>query len=72
VDRQPPLGIITGVLVFLSGLQDIFVRRLRPDLTGRDIDAAPEAEWIAISRMPASSSRSTGKARSIAAGPLPR
>ena len=48
MDRQPPLGIITGVLVFLSGLQDVFDRRLRPDLTGRDIDAAPDAEWIAL------------------------
>ena len=48
MDRQPPLGIITGVLVFLSGLQDVFDRRLRPDLTGRDIDAAPDAEWIAF------------------------
>jgi hypothetical protein len=48
MDRQPPLGIITGVLVFLSGLQDVFDRRLRPDLTGRDIDAAPDAEWIAV------------------------
>ena len=48
MDRQPPLGIITGVLVFLSGLRDVFDRRLRPDLTGRDIDAAPDAEWIAL------------------------
>jgi hypothetical protein len=48
VDRQPPLGIITGVLVFLSGLQGVFDRRLRPHLTGRDIDAAPDAERVAL------------------------
>ena len=38
----------SGVLVFLSGPQDVFNRRLRPDLTSRDIDAAPDAEWIAL------------------------
>src|SRR5881275_811142 len=48
MDRQPPLGIISGVLVFLSGLQDVFDRRLRPDLTGPDIDPAPDAEWVAF------------------------
>ena len=48
--RGPPATarVITGVLVFLSGLQDVFDRRLRPHLTGPDIDAAPDAEWIAL------------------------
>jgi hypothetical protein len=36
------------VLVFLSGLQDVFDRCLRPDLTSRDIDAAPDAEGLAF------------------------
>src|SRR5437764_12601271 len=48
MDRQPPLGIITGVLVFLSGLQDVFDRRLRPHLAGPDIDAAPDAHGVAL------------------------
>ena len=48
MDRQPPLGTITGVLVFLSGLHGIFDRCLRPDLTGPDIDAAPDAERVAL------------------------
>ena len=43
-----PLGIITGVLVFLSGPQDVFDRRLRPHLTGPDIDPAPDAERVAL------------------------
>ena len=48
MDRQPPLGIISGVLVFLSGLQGVFDRCLRPHLTGPDIDAAPDAEGVAL------------------------
>ncbi len=48
MDRQPPLGIISGVLVFLSGLHGVFDRRLRPHLTGPDIDAAPDAEGFAL------------------------
>ncbi|MBV9196864.1 MAG: hypothetical protein JO168_22230 [Solirubrobacterales bacterium] len=47
-DPQPPLGIITGVLVFLPGLQDVFDRCLRPHLTSPDIDAAPDAEGVAL------------------------
>ncbi len=48
MDRQPPLGIITGVLIFLSGLQNVIDRRLRPHLTGPDIDAATDAEGVAL------------------------
>ena len=48
MDRQPPLGIISGLLVFLSGLQGVFDRCLRPHLTGPDIDAAPDAEGAAF------------------------
>ncbi|MBV9415493.1 MAG: hypothetical protein JO363_11000 [Solirubrobacterales bacterium] len=48
MDRQPPLGIISGVLVFLSGLQGVFDRRPRPHLTGPEIDAAPDAEGVAL------------------------
>ena len=46
--RQPPLRIINGPLVFLSGLQGVIDRRLRPHLTGPDIDAAPDAERVAL------------------------
>ena len=48
MDRQPPLRIISGILVFLSGLHGVFDRCLRPDLTGPDIDAAPDGEWVAL------------------------
>jgi hypothetical protein len=48
VDRQPPLGIISGVLVFLSGLEGVFDRCLRPHLTRPDIDAAPDADGVAF------------------------
>jgi len=48
VDRQPPLGIISGLLVFLSGLQGVFDRCLSPHLTGPEIDAAPGAEGVAF------------------------
>ena len=48
MDRQPPLGIINGVLVFLSGLQGIFDRCLRPHLTSPDIDAPPDSERVAF------------------------
>jgi hypothetical protein len=48
VDHQPPLGIITGVLVFLSGPQGVFDRRPRPHLTGPDIDPAPDAQGVAL------------------------
>ena len=48
MDRQPPLGIISGVLVLLSGLHGIFDRRLRPYLTGPDIDPAPDAQGVAL------------------------
>ena len=47
--RGPPATlIISGLLVFLSGLQDVFDRRLRPHLTSPDIDAAPDAEGAAF------------------------
>ena len=48
MDRQPPLRIISGLLVFLSGLEDVFDRCLRPHLTGPDIDPAPDAEGVAL------------------------
>ena len=48
MDRQPPLGINSGLLVFLSALEGVFDRYLRPHLTGPDIDAAPNAEWVAF------------------------
>ena len=70
VDRQPPLGIISGVLVFLPGLQGVFDRRLRPDLTGPDIDAAPDAEWVAFEDA-GQLLEIDRQARSIAAGPTP-
>ena len=48
MDRQPPLGIISAVPGFLSGLQDVIDRCPRPHLTGPDIDAAPDAEGVAL------------------------
>ena len=48
MDHQPPLGIISGLLVFLSGLEGVIDRCLRPDLPGPDIDAAPDAEGVAL------------------------
>jgi HPt (histidine-containing phosphotransfer) domain-containing protein len=48
VDRQPPLGIISGALVFLAGLQGVIDRCPRPHLTGPDINAAPDAEGVAL------------------------
>ena len=48
MDRQPPLGIINGVLVFLSGFQGVFNGCLRPDLTGREVDAAADVDWVAF------------------------
>jgi hypothetical protein len=70
VDRQPPLGIISGVLVFLSGLQGVFDRCLRPYLTGLDIDAAPGSEGVAFEDA-GQLVEVDGTARSTAAGPLP-
>ena len=48
MDRQPPLWVVRGVLVFLSGLEGVFDRCLRPDLTGPDVDAASGAERVAF------------------------
>jgi hypothetical protein len=48
VDRQPPLGIITGILVFLPRLHGILDRCLRPHLTGLDIDPAPDAQGVTL------------------------
>jgi hypothetical protein len=48
VHRQPPLQIITGVLVLLPDLQDVLDRCLRPHLTTPEIDAAPDAERVAL------------------------
>ena len=48
MDRQPPPGIIRGLLVLLSGLHGIFDRCPWPHLTGPDIDPAPDAEGVAL------------------------
>ena len=48
MDRQPPLGIINGVLVLLPGLQGVIDRCLRPHLTRPDIDAPPDSERVAF------------------------
>jgi len=48
VDRQPPLGVIGAVLVFLAGLKGVFDRCLSPDLARGEVDAAAGVEWVAF------------------------
>ena len=48
MDRQPPLGVIGAVFVFLAGFEGVFDRCLRPDLARREVDAAAGVEWVAF------------------------
>ena len=48
MDRQPPLGVIGAVLVFLPGFKGVFDRCLRADLARRQVDAPTAVEWVAF------------------------
>jgi hypothetical protein len=70
VHPQPLVGVVRFVLILLPDLPRVVDGRRRPDLAGRQVDA-PAAYIGSPSRMPTSSSRSTGSGRRSGIAPFP-